>query len=451
MPASRLPAVVAIGAAAVLAVACSRARSPAADPRFPEPAPLPSTAPRETPVASAAPTEDRDTPLSPRDINHLLVAGQSLAVGVSGAPVLTKSQPFGNLMFTTGVMAGATDLDGFVPLVEGDTIPGSKAVVETMGSAFGNLASELARAAGSERHDVLVSIHGSGAKTYAQLKKGTRPYATGMAQVTAAAAIAKRLGKSYVVRAIAIVHGESDHAEQNPRYEANLLEWQADYEQDIRSITGQPEPVPMFETQMSSFTRMMRGTETSAIPGAQLAAHVASRGKLILVGPKYHLPYVKDGVHLTSDGYRHMGEDYAKAYRRVVVEGRRWEPLRPIGVARDGAVITVRFAVPAPPIVLDTILVNDPGHYGFEYTDDSPSPPAIARVEVTGPDTVVLTLSAPPTGGDKRLRYAFTGVRGARSGPTSGARGNLRDSDATRSLGGYALYNWCIHFDEAVP
>jgi hypothetical protein len=443
---ARAETVIALG---LVVVACTGPRPSAVGPR------TPASAPSEVLITPETPPGDAGAPPAfafvPRDINHVLIAGQSLAVGVSGAPVLTTSQPFGNLMFTTGVMAGGTDLEGFVPLVEGDTIPGSKAVVETMASAFANLASELGRSDGIDGHDVLVSIHGSGARTYAQLKKGTGPYATGMAQVVAAAEIAKRLGKSYVVRAVATVHGESDHAEKNPGYDANLLEWQADYERDIQAITGQSQGVPMFETQISSFTRMMRGTETSAIPAAQLAAHVTSNGKVVLVGPKYHLPYAKDGVHLTSAGYRHMGEDYAKAYRRVVLEGKRWEPLRPIAITREGAVITIRFAVPTPPIVLDTTLVVDPGNYGFEYTDASSSPPTVERVEVTGPDTVAVTLSWTPNGDGKRVRYAFTGVRGARSGPTSGARGNLHDSDATRSRGGYELFNLCVHFDEPVP
>jgi len=387
------------------------------------------------------------------DVNHVLITGQSLSVGVSGAPPLSTSQPFHNLMFNTGVMAGGEDLESFEPLVEGDFIPGSKAVVETMSSAFANLVTELSLAGGdpSARHDLLVSVHGSGAKQYARLKKGTKPYENGMAQVVAGRDIARRMGKTYVVRAIATVHGESDHAEQNDHYDDDLLEWQADYERDIKAITGQSEPVPMFQTQISSWTRMMKGTETSAVPIAQLSAHRKSNGKVVLVGPKYHLSYSKDGVHLTARGYRHMGEDYAKAYRRVVLEGRPWEPLRPIATRREGAVITITFAVPVPPIVLDTTLVSDPGNYGFEYTDDSASPPSITRVEVTGPDTVAITLSAEPTGQNRRIRYAFTGIRGAPAGPTSGPRGNLRDSDDTRSRTGNRLYNWCVHFDEPVP
>ena len=220
-----------------------------------------------------------------RDINHVLVTGQSLAVGVSGAPALSLTQPFGNLMFNTGVMAGREELESFEPLVEGDTIPGSKAVVETMSSAFANLVSELARADG-DSHDILVSVHASGAKPYLRLKRGTKAYENGMAQVAAARDIAKKLGKSYVVRAVANVHGESDHAEKSTRYLADLLEWQSDYEKDIKALTGQAEPVPMFHSQISSWTRMMKGTETSAIPAAQLAAHLQSQGKIVLVGPK---------------------------------------------------------------------------------------------------------------------------------------------------------------------
>jgi lysophospholipase L1-like esterase len=378
------------------------------------------------------------------------VTGQSLAVGVAGGPALSLAQPFSNLMFNTGVMAGGEGLESFEPLVEGDTIPGSKAVVETMSSAFANLVTELARADGAE-HDLLLSVHALGAKPYAQLKKGTRAYNNGMAQVAAARDIAKKLGRRYVVEAVTNVHGESDHAEKSTRYLADLLEWQSDYEKDVKALTGQSEPVPMFQSQISSWTRMMKGTETSAIPGAQLAAHVQSNGKVVLVGPKYHLQYAKDGVHLTNEGYRHMGEDYAKAYRRVVVEGKRWEPLRPIAITRDGAVITIKLVVPSPPLVLDTSLVSDPGSYGFEYSDSSASSPSIAKVELASPDTVVITLSAVPTGDDRHLRYAFTGIRGARSGPQTGARGNLRDSDPTRSRSGHPLYNWCVHFDEPVP
>jgi hypothetical protein len=217
----------------------------------------------------------------------------------------------------------------------------------------------------------------------------------------------------------------------------------------VKALTGQSESVPMFETQFSTWT-VLQNAPTSATPGMQLAAHVNAPGKVILVGAKYHLPYSSDGLHLSNEGYRHMGEDYAKAYRRVILEGQIWEPVRPKSVVRNGAVVTVEMHVPSPPLVLDTTRVTDPGSFGFEWKDDGPTPPKITKVEVVGPTTVAVTLTAAPTAANKRLRYAFTGTAGAPGGPKTGARGNLRDSDATQSRHGYDLFNWCIHFDEPV-
>jgi hypothetical protein len=408
------------------------------------PSPTVRPGPSSTSVPSAAPT----AMFLHHDINHILSTGQSLSVGVAGWPVLSKTQPYRNLMFSSGVIAGRTHLSELVPLVEG-----GQDDVETMSSALANLVTRFSEVVRAEpdgaRHDLLVSVHGVSGTPYAGLKKGTDAYATGIAQARAAMSLAKAMGKSYVVRAVTNVHGESDHTGGNRAYENDLARWQADYETDVKAITSQSEPIPMLQTQMSSWTQY--GQATSIIPAAQLAAHVASNGKVVLVGPKYHVAYAADGVHLTNEGYRHMGEDYAKVYRRVVLERGRWEPLRPSSVARSGAVITVKFHVPVPPIAFDEKLVKNPGNLGFEVEQTGAPTPAIASIAIAGPDTVTITLAAEPAGAALRLRYAFTGAPGAPAGAATGARGNLRDSDATVSGSGHALYNWCIHFDEAVP
>ena len=387
-----------------------------------------------------------------RDINHVLGTGQSLSVGAVGSPALSTTQPYDNTMFVTGVIAGGTGLTSFEPLVE--------ATVETMSSSFASLVTKMARdqiligqPAGKTSHDLLVRAHGVGGRPYAFLKKGGTgtAYANGIAQATAGHDLAVAGNKTYVVRAVTNVHGESDHQLANADYEANVLEWQANYETDVKAISGQTESIPMLHSQFSSWTRLAGQLPTSIIPGAQLAAHISAPGKVILVGAKYHLQHVADGVHLTNAAYRHMGEDYAKVYRRVILEGKTWEPLRPQTITRVGAVVTVKMHVPAPPLVIDTTLVTDPGKNGFEWRDDGPTTPTIVSVAVAGPDTVTVTLSAAPTGANKRLRYAYTGTPGALGGPTTGPRGNLRDSDATSSRDGFALYNWAVHFDAASP
>lgn len=379
------------------------------------------------------------------DLDFVLSTGQSLSVGSQGKPVLSSTQPDHNLMFNTGVIAGGTNLTSFVPLVETGT--------ETMSASLANHVSGDAKTSFGLSHDVLLSAHGVGGFSYAQLAKGQPPYANGIAQAKAGVALAKAAGKTIVVRAVTNVHGESDHLKENQGYQADIVQWQADYEADVKAITGQTEPIPMLHTQMHSWTRLAPGgvtSDQSRIPIDQLAVHVASGGKTVLVGPKYHLPYAADGVHLTNEGYRHMGEDYAKAYRQIVLRGKRWEPVRPISVTREGAVITVKFLVPAPPLKIDDELVSNPADYGFELAGDD-AMPNITSVDVSAPDTVKIQLAAVPTGANKRLRYAFTGTPGANGGPQTGPRGNLRDSDATKSLHGYKLYNWCVTFDEALP
>jgi hypothetical protein len=397
--------------------------------------------------ADSGPTNGLSPTFVHRDINHVLSTGQSLSVGSSGTPPLSTTQPYANTMFSRGLQPGGTMLTDFAPLVE--------ATVETMSAGMANLVTKMAREEllvgqpdGKKSHDMLFSLHGIGGTAYVGLKKGTGAFTNGMAQAKAGFDLAKAMNKSYVVRAVTNVHGESDHIAANANYEADLVQWQSDYEKDVQAITGQTDPIPMLHTQMSSWTKF--NSPVSVIPIMQLAASVKSNGKIVMVGPKYHVEYVGDGVHLTAKGYRQMGEDYAKVYRKVILEGKKWEPLRPISVTRVGAVITVKFVVPSPPLVLDTTLVTDPGKNGFEYFD-TVTPPAIQSVALTGPDTVTITLASEPIGTNRRLRYAYTGTVGANAGATTGPRGNLRDSDPTVSRNNEKLYNWCVHFDELVP
>jgi len=389
------------------------------------------------------------------DINHVLGTGQSLSLGAMGTPPLSTTQPFGNLMFDTGLEPKDAAPTSFIPLTEVESF--MDAPVETPSSSLANLVTQLARTSlasfpePQRNHVVLVSLHGVSGASYPMVGKNTDAYKRGLTQVRQAKAIADAQGKTYVVRAVTSVHGESDGWQNwNTEYANALVDWQAAYDADVKAITGQTADIPMFHTQYSAWTPV-ETAPTNIIPMLQLEAHKRALGKVVLVGPKYFLPYAPDGLHLTNEGYRWLGEYYAKAYTKQVIEGQRWEPVRPKQVTRAGKVVTVTFFVPAPPLVLDTTLVKNPGNFGFEVSDDSGAAPAITNVAVTAPDTVQITLAAEPTGNNRRVRYAYTGNPGHVAGPEEGPRGNLRDSDATVSRHGYKLYDWCVHFDEPMP
>ena len=425
------------------------------------------------------PIEDPPIPYVAFDINHVISTGQSNSVANDGKPILSTTQPYSNLMFDVGVMTGTgCDGDGckgyakpssFVPLVEGDTFfyP-----VETMSSGLANEATMLAKEKHGKDHTILVSLHGRSGNGYLCLRKGgcdwwpernyVKPFEDGMRQVTDAKELAAAAGKSYVVRAVTAIHGEHDHyaysanASHFPMtgtdgqtiikdYGEALEEWQRDYESSVKAITGQTIPVPLFVQQYSHWNDV----PTTKIAYQQLDAHVRSKGKVVVIGPTYHLPYSNNCLHFTNHGERWLGEYFAKAYTRVVVEGKKWEPLRPVAVSLANNVVTLKLHVPAPPLVLDTTRVVDPGSFGFEWSDESGAPPAVTKVEITGADTITITLASAPTGPNKRLRYAYT--FGGCGGPKTLARGNVRDSDATASKAGYELFNWLVHFDLPVP
>ena len=362
-------------------------------------------------------------------VDQILIVGQSLAIGYEGWPSLTTEPSRRHFFFSTDGVD-----DALRPLFEPhqETIASSAAL---QASCF------------TPDLRLVFSNVGVGSAPYSRLQQGTANFALGLEQFRRApAALACGLAGCRPA-AIFAVHGESDWDNRN--YDADIRQWQEDYAGDVRRLSGYDVPLPMFHTQMSSWTAL--GTSQSVSPFKLLAEAEANPDRTILVGPRYFLSYaLPGGIHLDNFGYRRLGAYYGKVYRRLKVEGSAWTPLKPVAVTRAGAVITAQFDVPVPPLVLDTNQVSDPGNCGFEYADASPHPPRIAAVALTGPVTVQIVLETAPTGANPRLRFAYTGVPGRPGGPKAGSRGNLRDSDAELSWYGEPLYNWCVHFDKPV-
>jgi len=495
MPRRPLPVLVDLAAIVLVVAACGSDEGEDGAPAGGNAAPVPATndpnRPRDDAGSSSVPPdtgsapegEAAETPIPyvPFDINHVLSTGQSNSVAHEGRPVLTTAQPYGNLMFNVGVMtSGVCEREGcrtyeqptgFSPLTEGDTFwyP-----VETASSGLANEAAKLAKEKYQKApHDILISLAGRNGLTYWCLRKGgcnfldptyLNAYDESMRQAKDGKAIAQAAGKTYVVRAMTAIHGESDdfayatNTQEFPvdgtdgthnsitSYADGLLEWQRDYEAGVKAITGQTVAVPLLVSQFSGWNDF----PLSAVTQFQYEAHVRSKGKVVVVTPGYTLEWAPDCRHYSNHGERHLGEYFAKAYARIVLEGRRWEPVHPSKLTVAGNVVTAKYFVPVPPLVLDTERVTDPGHYGFEVVDAAGTLQTITSVALAGPDTVAVTLAAKPAAGSK-LRYAFTAVPMSCPGRFVGPRGNLRDSDTTPSQYGYELFNWGVHYSVAIP
>lgn len=408
------------------------------------------------------------------DYNHILSTGQSNSVGNGSSPPLSNSQPYNNVMFNSGVMTcAACDGQGcrtyenpnsFVPLKEGDRFF-SHYTVETMSSAMANQITFL-----YNNHVSLVSNSGRSGNVYKCLGKNScnwfpqdlyEPFAEALQQVRDAKRIAEDQNKSYAVRAITSVHGESDqNANIFPQSNSNgswaaqdvirnykeaLFEWQRDFEKDIKQITGQQENIPLLISQISGWNN----AKFSFVAQDQYLAQKEGNGKVLLVAPSYFLDFKNDCLHFSNKGTQWIGEYFAKVYERVIIKGEVWKPLMPNSLSYVGGnKFIINFHVPNPPLTFDTQRVAEIQNYGFELFDNNQAM-QISSVKIVGNSVEIITSTAPTTQ-NVIINYAQNQNPGTCIGPNRGARGNLRDNDQTLSKLGYSLYNWSVLFSEKV-
>ena len=262
-------------------------------------------------------------------------------------------------------------------------------------------------------------------------------------------------GLSYRFGGVVYMQGETDEQNLTPyaTYLATLEKLIQDLDMDIRNITGQIRPVMTLISQVSSH-QFYNATPT--VCTAQYASAKAMPTLAARIGPKYQYPGYVSNVHLNNHGQRAHGVKVAQVVEQIYSKGLPWQPLWPTLVKRFSTKSFVaRFNVPSGPLVFDTTLVTDPnGQKGFEYYDDAGSA-ALTTVELIG-DTDIHFSIGRAMNTNPKLRYAYTGTVGQVGGPTTGARGCLRDSDATVSYYSdassvpYKLYNWCVHFEEPI-
>ncbi len=390
----------------------------------------------------------------PFDWVGIIGTGQSLSVGTT-APPTTTTASFNNLKLDDLGAGEKFPSDGgglwvAVPLREpiregllgyagdnGGEYP-SNIEGETPHTAMATQLTVLATKAGAADYVSVHSVVGWSARamTYLNKQGGYRPYPSTLTEARAFRTLARAAHKTLGYAAVVLTHGETDNT--NPSYGPSVVSLQRDYQTDLQAITGQTTPIPLLASQQSTLPSVTQpdGSQLGSSL-ALLKAGVDNPGKVIVTGPKYHLPYSPDFLHLTAAGYRALGEKTAEVIDALVNHGVPWRALQPLEVSRAGAVITVRFHVPNPPLAFESSLA--PPHQsanltwkngrGFEVID-STGPLTIASVALAN-DVVTVTLSAAPTGTGLRVRYAIVqDGAGLQGGNVAGLRGQLRDSDA---------------------
>jgi hypothetical protein len=422
--------------------------------------------------------------VAPWDWNGIVGTGQSLSVGTM--PIALASQPYHNLMLSLGPAGNAavppwdpalTTLS-MVPLVEPvrPIVPGwprpypDNIFGETPHAAMANEITWQVKAAWPDRDYVTVhTIVGESAQGIAALakqggsttEKTGRAYAATLFEAAAITRLAHAAGKTYGVAAIVMTHGETDSG--NESYGSDLTQLLADYNVDLRAITGQSQRIPMYLSQQHAYPN---GPESAyqrpAANQFQWQLGVTRPGDFVCTGPKYQYPGSPDGVHLSTVGYELDGEKVGQVYFERAVLGRDWQPLAPAKVTRvsggerSGRVVSIAFHVPVPPLRWDVSL-GDPvlpewsRGKGFELHTRSENIP-IESVALVG-DTVQITASRGlPTRG-LVVGYALSSQGAQMKGASRAVRwGQLRDSDP---FVGFTTHlpnpNYAVSFELPVP
>lgn len=395
--------------------------------------------------------------------NALIPYGQSLGQGDETWPALSTATRLGNLMLGGNTLSSA-DSATFVQFTPTGLQPLAAQTVK--GTLRYNAAAEAALAAGdgargepsnigwangakarlndylvlqnaTDRNLVTVNVSKSGA-TIGELEKNHsegntelyNKYLGAMSQM--ATAITTSTG---VVSGLCFMQGEHDYLQATGHnsvnrsydtYKPKLTNLAATMQADAMaqfSAFGQSKPPAFLIYQTgASYTRDadMNGMPGMHIGMAQLDFALTNDAAWI-VGPVY--PYTDKGGHLDSNGSRWFGHQIAKVWHHIVVEGRDWQPLRPIDIWQDGGDVYLSYHVPVAPLVFDEPQLSGGTEYsnasrGFRLTD------ATGNISVTAAtivrDTIVkLTCSRTP-GANAKVWYASQGTSG---------NGMVRDSD----------------------
>ena len=403
-----------------------------------------------------------ETPSGPRlydySVNQIFGYGQSLSVGQS-APAISTAQSYDNLMFTRGMRpqydypteTSAQWYASLVPAIEAQS-PTQDVLAETpsMGTADmikERILAEDGKSYTQHQYQILISTPGYGATTIGQLSKGGTHFARMVEQATYGKALANAAGRTHAVQAVTWTQGESDYlaGTSQETYAVWLNTLIADINTDIKAATGQTKNIQVIGYQISSHI-YYASDDFPDIALAQLEVE-ATNPLFYIACAMYPFSY-HSGGHITNVSTRWLGGYYGLAYKRIVINGEDWKPLKPIASVQQSNFVEIRFHVPDGPLVFDTTQVAAQTNYGFALVDQNGTALTISSVEIIDTDRIRITASAPIPAGAK-VRYAFTG-------DTISGKGNLRDSQGdtiTFAIPGRAakrMDNWCLIFELAI-
>lgn len=393
------------------------------------------------------------------EINMFICYGQSWTMGYDTNAV-SLSQKYDSIMLNTGVMTQPADdfsavATSFLPLVErtGTDASGGSRIGETPCTGQTDIVKQLIlQENGYDTSDLtyvlLSNAPGYGNKTIEELSKGTVYYNRMIAQVQQAYNIAVASNKKLVVQAFSWAQGLS--SSDDAHYYDILENLRSDIDGDVKAITGQTQDVKCITWQSFIFGNY----PVSRFYDRYVYASEKYQN-IICAGASYFLEHVaNNNLHFIAKGNAWLGTLFGVAYKRSIIDGNKFVPLKPIKADYAGNAVYITFNVPEPPLVFDTTQVASATNKGFQIIDASNNEKTITDVEIINPTTVKITCQSAIATTD-HIVYGAVGNHGEYS-PITGQRGNLRDSQGQYIkydfAGGNTLdvNNWCVIFDKTI-
>lgn len=313
---------------------------------------------------------------APHDVNLMLgflVVGQSWAQGVNEgtdtAFTTTALDPDRSVMSSGGACPPSGIFTNFAPLVEGvgvgkETIC-SRASHAVQGALDGALGRKMLQFWG---------VAALGGTPYTGLERGTNPYTFALQLVQSAAAAATAAGYTFRLSHLIVIEGETDfiNGTQRDVYLRNLNNWLQNFDDDIRPITNQTEPLRALVYQ----TALGYGTppRDPNVSTAELDWSNTYMSRVLCTGPWYagtsDQAVGGNGIHLTCESYAYMGETLGHALLYNFF-GPGWSPLQILTATwRSATVVRLTYS---RPVMIDTsgTIVNDSNldHHGYDVVD----------------------------------------------------------------------------------
>ena len=396
------------------------------------------------------------TPNLDAEIVGFICYGQSWSMGYD-TNAIVSTQRYDNLMLDSGLMNDpVSDLvvsaNSFSPLTEKTVYTSTENTTrcgETPCTAQTDIIKQLLfNENGYDTTDIKYQIFsaspGMGNKSLEELAYGTDYYNRLIDVVRTANDLVRAQGKVFVVPAISWAQGRATNGDAT--YYDQLEELRVHLDTDIKAITGQTIPVKLIAWQA------VFGNTT---PKRFYDRYVYASEKyenIICSGTFYNYDHVaNNNLHLTANSQDWLGTQFGIAYKRSIIDGEKFIPLKPKKAEVYGNIVYVDFYVPVKPLTFDTTLVAEATNKGFQIIDANSTEKNITAVEIVSPDRVKLVCSSDVASTD---HIVYGNVGGTDYSPTTGKRGNLRDSQdivyKDHNNVDLPCYNWCVVFDKTI-